>query len=298
MDHQPPPFFKRGPSPLVRLIFFAFLSLAFVGVDARYHYLGVFRQAIVVLVYPLQQAATAPLTMVERISGFFVTQAQLASKNLLLEQQQLQQAAQLQRYQALQSENAHLRKLLGARDGLSQTSVMAEILYAGRDPLSRKIIVNKGSRHQIGPGQVVVDNLGVIGQVTRVYPFTSEVTLITDKDQAVPVEVVRNGLRAIAFGHGQDEMLELPFMASNADIQNGDVLVTSGIDGTYPAGLPVAVVSNIERNTAYAFSKISCTPSAGVAHNKQLLILSGLPQPFEAGAPAKPRPGKQERGTR
>ncbi|MGE5027205.1 MAG: rod shape-determining protein MreC, partial [Betaproteobacteria bacterium] len=205
-----------------------------------------------------------------------------------LKQRQLVQSAKLQRMQAMQAENAHLRKILGIQQQRGETVVAAEIMYAGRDPFSQKIIVDKGSNHRVVAGQPAIDDIGVIGQVTRVYPFSSEITLLTDQDQAVPVEIVRNGARAIAFGHGQDETLELPFMAANADIRNGDILVTSGIDGIYPAGLPVAVVSKIERDAAFA--KISCTPSAGVNRHKQLLILVGegrqVQKPLVPEAPA------------
>ena len=133
--------------------------------------------------------------------------------------------------------------------------MFAEILYAARDPFSRKVVIDKGSQSGIQPGEPVIDDVGVIGQVTRVYLLMSEVTLLTDKDQAIPVQVLRNGLRAVAYGGAEGGMLDLRFMAANADIKNGDVLVTSGIDGTYPPGLPVATVARIERDAAYAFAQ-------------------------------------------
>jgi rod shape-determining protein MreC len=129
-------------------------------------------------------------------------------------------------------------------------------MSAGRDPFSRRVVVDKGLDQKIEPGQAAVDDQGLVGQVTHVQVLSSEITLITDKDQAVPVEVLRNGLRAIAFGHGQDNMLELAFMPINMDIQMGDQLVTSGIDGVYPRGIPVAVVSQIERSGGLSFAKI------------------------------------------
>lgn len=284
MDHQAPPFFKHGPSPLARFVFFAILSLLLMALDARLDALGGLRQALAVVINPLQRLANAPAELLDQTANFFVTQSRLQNENALLRQKQLVQSAQLQRMQALQAENAHLRGVLKIQQQRGETVVIAEILYTGRDPFSQKIIVDKGSNHKVKPGQPVIDDIGVVGQVTRVYPYSSEITLLTDKDQSVPVEIVRHGARAIAFGHGQDGTLELPFMAANADILNGDVLVTSGIDGIYPAGLPVAVVSKIERNASFA--KISCTPSAGVSRHKQLLILIGaerqLPEPLPA----------------
>ncbi len=279
MDHQPPPFFNRGPSPLVRIVLFTLLSVWLMVLDAHQHYLLTLRQSLSVVIYPLQQLANSPLMLMEQVGSFFVTQNALQKENDALKQQHLANALQLQRTQSLQAENTFLRKLLSARKQEAGTTVMAEIFYTGRDPFSRKIFLDKGTAQQINAGQAVMDNVGIVGQVTRVYPFSSEVTLITDKDQAVPVAVLRNGTRAVVFGNGQDGTLDLPFMPVNTDIVNGDVLVTSGIDGTYPPGLPVAVVSKIERNAAYAFAKITCSPSAGVDRHKQLLVVSVPLQP-------------------
>jgi len=289
MDHQP--FFKHGPSPLARFAFFAILSLVLLVIDAHRNYLDILRQTVAVAITPLQRLALTPAELSGQIGDFFVTQARLRNENTRLRQTQLLHAVQLQRIQAMQTENTQLRKLLALRQREGETPIPAEILYAGRDPFSRKIIVDKGSVHHVQAGQAVIDDIGVVGQVTRVSPFNSEVTLITDKDQAVPVEIVRNGQRALTFGHGQDGVLDLPFMPVNTDIQTGDVLVTSGIDGTYPAGLPVAVVAKIERNAALAFAKISCQPSAGPERHRQLLILTAIPQPrAETVPPAAPIP--------
>jgi rod shape-determining protein MreC len=277
MDHQTPPFFKRGPSPLARFSFFAVLSIILMVADAHQNHLLVLRQTVAVVVTPLQRLANAPATWGGRIKDFFLSQAQLQQENARLQQLALQHAAQLQGFQAMQTENAHLRKLLDARQRSAQTLVMAEILYTGRDPFLHKIVIDKGTVHNVAAGQPVTDDVGVIGQITRAYPFSSEITLLTDKDQAIPVEIVRNGMRAIAFGQGRDGTLSLAFMPMNADVQTGDAVVTSGIDGTYPPGLPVAVVSRIERDAALAFARIICTPSAGVGRNKQVLVVTSPP---------------------
>ena len=295
MDHHPPPFFKRGPSPLARFAFFATLSIVLMVADIYQNYLAVLRQGVAVVVTPLQRLANAPSALADRVGDFFISQAFLQKENDRLQQQELQHAAQLQGYQATQAENAHLRKLLNARQQASQTLLMADVLYAGRDPFSHKIIVDKGTAHGIATGQPAVDDIGVVGQVTRAYPFSSEITLLTDKDQAIPVEIVRNGMRAIAFGQGADGTLGLAFMPMNADVQTGDAVVTSGIDGVYPAGLPVAVVSKIERNAAVAFARIICTPSAGVGQHKQVLIItSSRRQEFQTQAAPLLEPPVQE----
>ena len=278
MDTQLPPLFKRGPSPFTRLVFFTLLSLLLFISDARFKYLETFRLSLSVVIYPLQKLATAPGLILDRVSDFFATHSYLADENAKLNQQNLLHAAQLQRYQALEEENSRLRRLLNARDSFQGNATLAEILYSGRDLFSRRIVIDKGRQDDIKPGQAVVDDIGVIGQVTRAYPFMSEVTLITDKEQTVPVEVVRNGLRAVVFGAGESDEVELRYMPVNVEIQTGDELVTSGIDGTYPYGLPVAVVSKIERNAAYAFAHILCTPSAGVDRHRYVLVLSSQPQ--------------------
>jgi rod shape-determining protein MreC len=290
MDHQP--FFKRGPSPVVRLAFFGLLAILLMATDAYFNQLALLRQGVGLALHPLQQIANSPLTLSRRASDFFVTQSQLAGENTRLRQQQLVNAMQLQRNQSLLAENTHLRSLLSTRESLTHRAITAEVMSAGRDPFSRRIITDKGSSAGIQAGQAVIDDRGLVGQVTRVQMLSSEITLVTDKGQAVPVEVVRNGVRAIAFGHGQDNALELAFMPVNMDIQNGDQLVTSGIDGTYPRGVPVAVVSQIERNAGYPFAKITCTPSAGMDRYRSLLIISAGELP-PATPPKAEKNGKE-----
>jgi len=274
MEYSPPPFFKRGPSLLTRFAFFSLLSVVLLISDARFSYLQVVRQVIAAVAYPLQRLSTLPEVLAERVAEFFVTQAQLRRENEQLKRQELLDAAALQVQKSLDAENQHLRQLLGLRERMSREVITAEILYANRDPFTRRVVVDKGFQHGVKAGLAVVDDVGVVGQVTRVFPWISEVTLVTDKEQAVPIQLVRSGLRGVTFGVGYDGTLELRFMPVNADIQNGDLLVTSGIDGTYPAGLPVATVTNIERNAAYAFARITCTPAAGVNNFRQVLIVS------------------------
>lgn len=290
IDTTPPPFFKRGLPPLARLTIFSTLALILMVADGRYQYLGAMRQALAVMINPLQHAVNAPVRLADKVGEFFVTQSRMRADNAGLREAQLLQAGKTVQFQALQAENAQLRALLGAQPRHTQTTLLAEILFSGRDPFSRKVIVDRGSLAGVQPGQVVTDAVGVIGQVTRVYPVVSEVTLITDKDQAVPVQNVRNGLRAVVFGNGESGTLDMPFMPVSADLQNGDELVTSGIDGIYPPGLPVAVVSKIERNAAFPFAKISCMPSAGVDRHRQVLILGA-----RRAQPLPPRPEEPEK---
>lgn len=280
MEHQPPPFFKRGPAPLVRLAFFASLSVALLVIDARFRYAETLRSALASAAYPLQSFAAVPGHFLERISGFFASQSSLLDDNAALRARLLAANQQAQRYEAAAAENEQLRRLIGAAERLPFAAMPVETLYSGRDPFARKLIVDKGATDGIRVGQAVVDEIGVVGQVTRAHPMVAEVTLLTDKDHAIPVQVLRNGLRAVAFGAGASGTLELRFMAANAEIQNGDQLVTSGIDGTYPPGLPVASVVRIERDAAYAFARIVCQPAAGVERNRYLLVLANEPKPL------------------
>jgi len=296
MDHSPPPFFNRGPAPLVRLAFFASLSLALLVLDARFRYTEGLRSVLALAVYPLQALATMPAALGEGIAAYFASQAQLREENAELRAKLLGTSQAAQRYEAAQAEAGQLRRLIGAAERLPVKSMPAEILYNGRDPYSRKVVIDKGSQSGVRAGSPVVDEAGVIGQVTRAHALAAEVTLLTDKDQAIPVQVVRNGLRAVAFGAGASGMLELRFMASNAEIQNGDRLVTSGIDGTYPPGIPVATVARIERDAAYVFARIVCQPAAGVERGRYVLVIENEARqaqpPEETGAPTDKRAGK------
>jgi rod shape-determining protein MreC len=299
VEHSPPPFFKRGPAPLVRLFFFASLSLALLVLDARFRYAEGVRGVLALAAYPLQRAATAPVDFLRTVGDYFSTQAQLFEDNANLRAKNLALAQAAQRYETAEAEAAQLRRLIGAAEKLQVKSTPAEILYAGRDPYSHKIFINLGERQGVKPGSPVADEAGVVGQVTRVHPLVSEVTLITDQDHVVPVQVVRNGLRAIAFGGGASGMLELRFTAGNAEIQNGDRLVTSGIDGIYPAGLPVATVVRIERDAEHSFARVVCRPAAGVDRGRFVLVLSDEtarpPRPEEAQSSKERRSEKVRR---
>ena len=287
MEYQPPPFFHRGPAPLVRLTFFVSFAVLLMVLDARFHTLEAVRSGLAVLVYPLQRAAMAPVDAFNSVAGYFSSQSALQRENDTLRARVLQSSRDLLTLETLASENDNLRRLLEARARAPRDTTLAEILYSGRDPFARKVVIDKGSGAELRPGQAVMDDTGIIGQVTRVFPMLAEVTLITDKEQATPVQVVRNGLRAIAYGDGAT--LDLRFMAANADIQNGDVLVTSGIDGIYPAGLPVARVARVERDQAYAFAKIQCVPIAGTDKHRQVLVLA-LPADQPPAPEAEPQP--------
>lgn len=281
VGHAPPPFFKRGPAPLVRLVFFASLSVLLLVADLRFHTLEWTRLAVSTLVWPLQRAAWLPIDAVENFSDYFARLSALQKENETLRRRQLAATHLLLRQQHLEDENRRLRALLDMRAHQPVSGQIAEIIYAARDPFSRRVIIDKGMQHGIQPGQAVIDDLGVIGQVTRAFPLTAEVTLLTDKQQMIPVQVQRNGLRAVLAGAGGG--MELRFLAANAEVQPGDILVTSGLDDIYLPGLPVAKVDKIDRDNSYAFAHITCTPLAALEHHGLVLVLAPR-------APLPPRP--------
>jgi rod shape-determining protein MreC len=279
--HETPAFFHRGPSPLARVTFFTLAAIALMIADHRFHALQAVRLSLSVFAHPVQQLAAAPGEALGRIAEYFASQDRLLRENQDLKVKVLEQAASAQEAGLLRTEHEHLLKLSGSR--YSERGLVAEVLYTARNPFTRKIVVDKGLTHGAQAGMPVIDGSGVVGQVTSVGTFTSEVTLITEKDQSVPVMLVRNGLRAIAVGSGKDGSIEIPFMPVSADVQAGDVWVTSGIDATYPPGLVVAQVTSVERNAAYVFAKIVARPAAGVDNYRYVLL---LPTP----AASAPRP--------
>jgi rod shape-determining protein MreC len=289
IGHSPPPFFKRGPAPLAQLSLFVSLALLLLIADLRFGTLEPTRLMIATLMWPVQKAVLLPVEGANDAGSYFANLTSLQQENAELRKRQLAQANLLLRQAHLDNENLRLRALLEMQEKREVPAHAADILYAARDPFSRRIVVDRGGNHDVEVGQAVIDDLGVIGQVTRVFPLTSEVTLLTDKNQAIPVQVSRNGLRAVLAGAGSGTM-ELKFLPANAEVQPGDTLVTSGLDGIYLPGLPVARVTSIDRDNSFSFARIECVPLAGVERHGQVLVLGKrkiLPMPAEAEQPTK-----------
>lgn len=284
----------------MKVVFFALFAIVLLVVDSHMRSLGLIRQVVGTALYPLQMVALMPRDAINRVDDYFSSVTTLQEDVKRLRLQQIQNARTMQQSQQLLAENTQLRKLLAASENLPVRSVLAEILYDARDAYSRKIVMNRGAQHGVAAGQPVIDDIGVVGQVTRVFPFTAEITLLTDRDQAIPVMIVRNGLRSVAYGRGQSGLLDLRFIASNADIQKGDVLTTSGIDGIYPAGLSVARVVQVENKSNDAFDRVTCEPLAGINRNKHFLILLAQPKAPALAAPVvdKAQQGKLDKASR
>ena len=283
---EPPAFFHRGPSPLARLAFFGLLSIALLFADTRFRYLENVRQVAAIFIYPLQRLVQMPGEALTYMGTYFSSQRALVADNEALQRHLVEQGPAVQGYARLQQDNAKLKSLLELRERYATAAVAVEVLYTGRDPFAQKVFVDKGADAGIVPGEAVIDAEGVVGQVTRVFPFMAEVTLVSDKDHAVPVKVVRSGVRSVLYGAGAGRPPELRFTAPNADIEVGDVLVTSGIDGTYPPGLAVAEVVTLERDTGQMFARISARPLAGVDRSMHLLVLG--PAAAQAARPDEP----------
>lgn len=288
VGHQPPPIFKRGPAPLARLFVFVAVCLALLAADLRFRYLEVMRNALSVVTYPLQMAASTPADVVRNASRYFGTLIDVQLENADLRRLQLGAGERLLRFEHLEQENAHLRELLQMSRRIETRSIAADILYNAPDPFARKVILDRGAQQGVEPGLAVVDANGVIGQVTRVHPIQAEVTLLTDRNQSIPVSVVRNGVRGVLYGVGRG-MLEMRHVLADVDIRPGDQLVTSGLDGVFVPGLPVATVTRVNRD-ADAFARIECEPLAAIERSVQVLVVG------RAAYPPPPPPPETEGG--
>jgi rod shape-determining protein MreC len=286
MEYGPPPLFNQGVSARARLAFFSFLAIALIIVDSRIKALETVRVGVGVVLYPVQQGLLVPSRVADSISSYFISVSELARESEALQQRALQNAQALQQTRELEAENERLRQLLGARERTKNAAVVGAVLYEARDRFARRVVLHVGSDQGVRAGNPVIDELGVVGQVTRVFRDTCEVTLLTDKDQSIPVQIVRTGLRGVAFGGTDTGTLDLRFMAANTDIVENDLAVTSGLDGVYPPGLPVGRVSTVERSAKDQFARIVMTPEAGIDRHRHLLVLLVEPDQRPAPPPA------------
>ena len=274
MDRSPPSFFNQGPSAHARLAFFALLAIALLVVDARMGTLAALRQGIGTVLYPLQRTLLVPRDLLRLGADYFGDVDRLRTENAELKRLEIANARALLRAEHLAAENAQLRALLGARERIAIPSVMAEVLYDTRDPYTRRIVIDRGLQHGVLAGQPVIDARGIAGQVTRVLPLSAEVTLLTDRNATIPVEISRTGQRSIAFGGAAPGLLELRFLSADRDLQEGDAVVTSGLDGVYPRGLPVGTVLRVEQTGASTtLSRVLVRPVSELERNHALLVL-------------------------
>ncbi len=265
--------FRHGPTLELRLFVLAFLALALLIVDARWSTLEPVRQGISVLLYPFQRIMLAPRDGVERVKGWIDAANETHYEKEAIQRQRIELAQMATHAAQLAAENEQLRRLLNVPDTVTQPSVAVEVLFEPTSAFNHHLVFNKGSSSGIRPGMPVIDEGGVVGQIVRVTPFTAEAALITDDKLSVPVQILRNGLRLIAFGGGPDGMLEVRYLTAGADIKPGDELVTSGIGGLFPAGLSVAKVERVQRDSATGFAMALATPLAHPERHRHFLVL-------------------------
>ncbi len=276
LDRTPPPFFRQGTPALTKLVLCSALAVFLMAADNRLKLTQPLRAALATVLLPAQRALLAPVNVfyagLDHLQGL---NRALAAEDRV-RQQLVSHAERLARGEQLAQENARLRALLELRPALQVRSVPAEVMYEAADPYSRKVFIDRGATHGVVLGAPVVNESGVLGQVTRVFPLHAMVTLLTDKDAAVPVLNTRSQQRSAAFGGAGGGLLELRFMAGNADVQVGDKLTTSGVDGVYPAGLPVAQVASVDRRVDSGFARVLLAPAAGIDGVRHVLVLEPL----------------------
>ena len=276
LDRTPPPFFRQGTPALTKLVLCSAMAVFLMAADNRLKLTQPLRSALATVLLPAQRALLAPVNLfyagLDHLQGL---NRALAAEDRV-RQQLVSHAERLARGEQLAQENAKLRALLELRPALQVRSVPAEVMYEAADPYSRKVFIDRGATHGVVLGAPVVNESGVLGQVTRLFPLHAMVTLLTDKDAAVPVLNTRSQQRSAAFGGADGGLLELRFMAGNADVQVGDKLTTSGVDGIYPAGLPVAQVASVDRRADSGFARVLLAPAAGIDGVRHVLVLEPL----------------------
>jgi rod shape-determining protein MreC len=283
LPKEPPRFFRRGPSALARMTFFGVLSLALMFIDARFKTLEAVRMTIATVVYPLQQLALVPGSAITAVGEFFESRAALREENAALRKELLDNAQAQQAAKAAELDAQKWRELAGATQLLTVKSQPSRVLYLGRDPFSQKFFIERDPSRTFEVGAAVIDGSGLLGQLTRSHPLLAEVTLITEKDFVVPVRIERTAMRALLYGRGPALAPELRFVGSNADIVEGDIALTSGIDGMFPANLRACRIARVTRERDNQFARIDCVPFAGVASAEDVLVLDRPP-----AAPARP----------
>lgn len=288
LDRTPPPIFKQGPSALSKLVVFSALALFLMVADGRFKVGAPLRTAMAVALYPVQWLVLQPVHAAAQAGNYFQSLHRAQAGEAQALQRLTTQAASSLQAEQLTLENQRLRQLLTMRERVAMQTTGAQVLYDTADPYTRKIVIDRGQTHGIRPGSPVIDDSGVLGQVTRVYPLVSEVTLLVDRDQAIPVLNVRTGVRGVVYGQSSasGDGVELRYTLSSADIEVGDLLTTSGVDGVYPPGLPVARVREVEHRAESSFSRIAGEPLARVLGALHVLVIA----PIDATLPPSPLP--------
>ena len=266
------------------------------ALDHRWHHLETIRSALSTVVYPLQYVVDLPASIGNWATDSLDSRTSLVGENERLKQQNLMLRARLQKFEALESENSRLRDLLQSSARVGVRVQIGELLAVDMDPFKRLITLNRGSNDGVSYGQPLLDANGIMGQVVHVAPLTSTAMLITDPSHAIPVQINRNGLRAIAMGNGSPDQLEVPNLPNNADVHEGDLLVTSGLGGRFPPGYPVARISAVRQDPSRPFAQVAAPPTAQLERSREvLLVWRKNSQQQEPGLPEKRKQAQQNR---
>jgi len=283
------PLYGRGPSPGLRFTGYAVLAVVLMYYDRHGHWEQRLRYALQAATYPVQVVVNSPSAGWRALKENFQSREQLRAENGRLRAHERELELELMREAALEQENAELRQLHASLlPPLIKRSLLAEVISVETDPLRQRIVVNKGARDGVSLNQAVVDGNGVVGQVARLGPWSAEVILVTDPEHAIPVEITRNSLRSIAVGSGSSGELLLPYLAINSDVKSGDLLVSSGLGGVFPAGLPVARISGVRRESNQLLAQVRAQPLANIERDREVILLEFEPKHPDAPAPNPP----------
>ena len=304
MQHSAPPLFKQGIPALAKLIVCLVVSLALMVIDFKFKSLDFIRNQVITILRPLEQLMLLPTTVVADSTDYFTSRSTLERENGVLKLRQAELSLLANQSSLLAVENQHLRNLLELQKNVGFKTVPVEILFNPPNPLSQRVVVNRGQNQGLKLGSPIANEMGILGQVVRLYDNSAEVSLLEDRDFAVPVLVARNGLRAAVVGSGRNQLLQLRYLPVASDLEVGDILLTSGVDGVYPPGFAVAVITKIERNLDQNSSNVFCNPIAEINRHLQALALiydpeidakpaSSLNAPAQTGGRRQTRPKGQ-----
>jgi rod shape-determining protein MreC len=266
--------FRRGPAAEVKLALMVLLALVLLFTDANWKTLNPLRQSISIALYPFQRAVMLPRDATFLVHDWYSAAAAIKAENEGLQRQRIELAQVTSNAAQLAAENAQLRRLMGVFDkAVDQPAIVVEVLYEPSNAFNRRLVFNKGSSAGIAPGMPIIDEGGVVGQIIRVTPMSSEAAMLTDEVVSIPVQILRNGLRLIAFGSTSPGKIEVRYFSSDADIREGDMLVTSGVGGIFPPGLAVAKIESVERNSSTGFARAQGQPSSHPERYRHFLVL-------------------------
>ncbi|MDA3920658.1 MAG: rod shape-determining protein MreC [Salinisphaera sp.] len=288
LDDDKPALLGRRVAPGITLVIIIVVSITLMMVDNAHKSLSAVRGSLAVALEPLQVAAEIPGDTIDYLQQYF-NRGALISENQQLSQKVLLLQGRLQKLAALQAENERIRALLASASSLDQNVLIARILSVSPDPYRQYVKLNKGSADGVFVGQALIDAHGIMGQVTNVTPLDSRALLISDANNGIPVEINRTGLQTIVQGTGRRDTLQLPFLANNADVKVGDLLVSSGLGGRYPANYPVARVTHVAHNPGEEFLDVQAQPTADLGRGREaLLVWNASTQSSGPGAPHAP----------